>query len=287
MMDPLLLRSFIAVVDTGSFTRAGDSVHLTQSTVSQHLRRLEEHVGCELVVRGGRYVVATSEGERLLGYARKIVQLMDEAMEQTTQGFLRGEVRLGVPEDFAGRPLMATLSQFATDYAGVRLEISSGLSNTIWEMFERGELDIALVKQRPGRAPAQVSWPEPLAWMDSRRRPAAGQDPLPLVAFPHEGLYRNEMIHALDTLGKGWRFALISPSLATVRSAVAEGVGITVLPRRLMEADHRELAPAEGFPAIPDLELALLLRSGANAHAKDLASRIAIACRRIMAPQHV
>ena len=101
MLDPVLLRSFLAVVQTGGFTRAAASLHLTQSTVSQQVRRLEEQLGAELLDRSGRYVVTTTEGERLLGYANRIVALMDEAMLALGQSAVEGEVRLGVPDDFA------------------------------------------------------------------------------------------------------------------------------------------------------------------------------------------
>ncbi len=99
MLDPLLLRSFVAIIDTGSFTRAGERVHLTQSTISQQIRRLEQQLGCPLLDRAGRQVVATAEGEKLLGLARRILALLAQAEEQVTEGSVA--LSLGVPEDFA------------------------------------------------------------------------------------------------------------------------------------------------------------------------------------------
>ncbi|WP_438405698.1 LysR family transcriptional regulator, partial [Aeromonas hydrophila] len=99
MLDPLLLRSFVAIIDTGSFTRAGERVHLTQSTISQQIRRLEQQLGCPLLARAGRQVVATAEGEKLLGLARRILALLAQAEEQVSEGSV--SLSLGVPEDFA------------------------------------------------------------------------------------------------------------------------------------------------------------------------------------------
>lgn len=282
MLDPELLRSFLAVVDTGSFTRAATSVHLSQSTVSQQIRRLETQLGCELLDRGGKYVVTTPEGERLVGYARRIVALMEEAEEQLTLSAGRGVIRLGVPEDFAAHTLTPMLASYADAYPGLTLEVTSGLSHELWNAFQAGELDVALVKQRIGSSVGVVSWPEPLAWIESREHPSAARDPLPLVVFPIGGLYRNEMTHALDASGRRWRVAFVSASLASLSAAVEDGLGISLLPRRLATPAHRILEAGEGFPAVPDLELTLHARQDLPTHGKDLVRRLVEACRPIM-----
>lgn len=281
ILDPVLLRSFVAVADTGSFTRAADSVHLTQSTVSQQIRRLEVQFGCDLLNRNGRYVATTPEGERLLGYARRIMQLMDEAVEQVTQSVEQGEIQLGVPEDFAAHALTPILAAFAENYPGIRLEITSGLSHELWCLFQQGKLDMALVKQRKDSAPGIASWPEPLCWVDSREHPAAGRNPVPLVAFPIGGLYRNEMTHALDATGQRWRIGFVSTSLASVSAAVQNGLGISLLPRR-MAAQHKVLDEADGFAAVPDLEVTLHMQGDASTHTKTLATELVAACDVIM-----
>ncbi len=282
MLDPDLLRSFLAVVDTGSFTRAAASVHLTQSTVSQQIRRLELQLGCELLDRGGRYVVATPEGERLLGVARRIIDLMQEAEAQVAFSAGGGVIRLGVPEDFAAHPLTPMLAAFADAYPALRLEVASGLSHELWQRFQEGELDIALVKQRVGSMPGRVSWPEPLAWIDSREHPKAARDPLPLLVFPIGGLYRNEMTHALDACGRRWRIAYVSASLAGISAAVEDGLGVSLLPRRLVKPGHRLLAPDDGFAPVPDLELTLHAKPELPTHGKDLVRRLEEVCGQAM-----
>ncbi|KAI3596904.1 Transcriptional regulator, LysR family [Cupriavidus necator H850] len=283
-LDPVLLQSFVAVAESGSFTRAAQRVHLTQSTVSQQVRRLEDQLGCVLLDRGGRYVTTTPEGERLLGYARRLQQLMAEAVGQLRQSAGQGEIRIGVPEDFAARPLTPVLAGFADDWPGMRLEVTSGMSHELWQRFQDRELDLVLVKQRVGQAPGLASWPEPLCWFDSRGRPAVARDPVPLVAFPVGGLYRGEMTHALDAGGRRWRVAFVSASLASILAAVADGLGVTLLPRRLATAQHQVLED-DGWPAaVPDVELSLHAQPDLPAAARDMAARLAALCETVMGP---
>lgn len=282
MLDPDLLRSFLAVVETGSFTRAAMSVHLSQSTVSQQIRRLETQLGCELLDRGGKYVVTTPEGEGLLGYARRIVGLMQEAEEQLNCRGGLGVIRLGVPEDFAAHALTPMLASFADAYPGLRLEVTSGMSHELWRGFQAGELDVALVKQRIGSSLGLVSWPEPLAWIDSRAHPTADRDPVPLVVFPLGGLYRSEMTQALEASGKHWRIAFVSASLASISAAVADGLGVSLLPRRLATPAQRILGEQAGFAPVPDLELTLHAKRELPAHGKDLVRRLTEVCGQVM-----
>ncbi|MFH7564920.1 LysR substrate-binding domain-containing protein [Oceanimonas smirnovii] len=277
-LDPVLLRSFVAVVDTGSFTRAADSTHLTQSTVSQQVRKLESQLGCELLNRKGRYITATLEGERVLNYARRILQLMQEAVAQTSLSIEQQKIRLGVPEDFATHAIMPALSAFADQYPGIRLEVKSGLCSDIWREFQRGELDMALVKQRPGSVPGMASWPEPLCWIDGLESNNLASQPVPLVTFPIGGLYRGEMAHTFDRLGRSWRLAYVSTSLSGVCCAVEAGFGISLLPRRLVTTNHRILSEADGLPDVPDLELTLHAQDKLSAHSKLLAERLISAC---------
>ncbi|MFM5710580.1 LysR family transcriptional regulator [Aeromonas veronii] len=280
MLDPLLLRSFVAIIDTGSFTRAGERVHLTQSTISQQIRRLEQQLGCPLLDRSGRLVVATAEGEKLLGLARRILALLAQAEEQVTEGSVA--LSLGVPEDFAAGAITPVLAAFARDYPDVRLEVQSGLSHEIWQRFEAGELDLALVKQTRGQGAPLASWREPLVWVDSRDWPARERDPLPLVVFPSEGLYRRQMTEALDGLGRRWRIAYVSASLASLQGAVSAGIGVSLLPKRLMPADQLALTQ---WPRVAPVELALHAGVGGSEPLTRLSSALIALCDEVMGPQ--
>ena len=280
-IDPVLLRSFCAVAETGSFTRAADGVHLTQSTVSQQVRRLEEQMGCTLLDRSGRHVVCTPEGERLLAYAQRILALMDEAVEQLA-GAAETALRIGVPEDFAAHALMPAFAALARAQPQLRLELASGMSQAIWQQFQAGELDLALVKQRSGSTPGLARWPEPVAWIDSAQHPCQHRDPLPLVVFAQGGLYRSEMTHALDAAGRRWRLAYVSASLASLEAAVQEGLGISLLPRRLVGPGHRLLDGVAGFAPVPGVEVALHVRAQLSAPGRRLAERLCEACEALL-----
>ena len=181
MLDLDLLRSFVSVVDAGGFTRAGERVHRTQSTVSQQIRRLEEGFGRPLLHRDGKRIRPTEEGKRLLSYARRILALAEEARDVVSRPSGDGVVRLGLPEDFAAYRLTEMLSEFARSRPGLRLYVRCGKSDRMRRALERGELDLALFKRDAEETGGIAAWPERLHWVTSHRRPVdLRRDPLPL-----------------------------------------------------------------------------------------------------------
>src|SRR5689334_21654364 len=215
MLDLDLLRSFVSVVDTGGFTRAGERVHRTQSTVSQQIRRLEESLGYPLLHRDGKQATPTEQGERLVSYARRLLALEQEARDVMARPESEGVVRLGLPEDFTVYRLTELLSDFARSRPGLRLDVRSGLSVQSRRAIERGELDLALYKRDAGESGGIAAWPERLHWITSRQHPINfRRDPLPFCMFEQGCLYRNRMIHAAEAAGRAWHMAYTSPSLA-------------------------------------------------------------------------
>lgn len=277
LLDPVLLRAFVAVADSGSFTRAAAATHLTQSTVSQQVKRLEQQLGCELLSRKGRYAMPTVDGERLLGYARQILALMAEAGMAPEQPPL---LRLAVAEDFAGNALMPILMKLRTRYPNVKLEVQSGLSKPLYQAFQEGMVDVALIKQRQGEHPAKACWPEALSWLAAANwQPEKAGEPLPLVAFPAGGLYRNEMAQLLDEAGIPWRLVYSSNSLEGVLCAVAAGLGVSLLPSRFIRGgEHKEIA---SLPQATAMELALHLAGSPGTELQCLADEIGAYCDRL------
>ncbi|WP_051340655.1 LysR substrate-binding domain-containing protein [Azospirillum halopraeferens] len=271
-LDLTLLRTFVSVVETGGFTRAGERVHRTQSTISQQVRRLEEALGVTLLERGTRSVALTDEGERLLAYARRLLTLNDEARAALATGREAVEVvRVGVPEDYAVDRLPAVLSAFARRNRRYRLDVRCDISVRLRHGFETGELDVALLKQEPGRPGATAVWREPLCWAAGAGHEVHRDDPLPLVLFPLGCVYRHRAVHELDAAGRRWRVAYSSPNLSGVQAAVLAGLGVGVLARSSLPAGARVLGPADGLPALPDTELALLAAPGAGDGARLVA----------------
>ena len=282
LLDPHLLQSFVAIVETGSFTRAGERMHLTQSTISQQMRRLEQQLGCPLLDRSGRQVVTTAQGETLLGLARRILGLLAQAGHRVGEASL--PLRLGVPEDFAAGAMTAVLAAFARQYPEVRLEVQSDLSHALWQAFEAGELDLALIKQGRGQGEPIARWREPLAWVDSRDWPAGERDPVPLVVFPSEGLYRRQITDALDARGIPWRIAYVSASLASLQGAVSAGIGVSLLPTRLLQPDQVELTH---WPSVRPVELALHLGAGGSEPLARLCEALITLCDEVMGEEAI
>ena len=278
MLDLELLRSFVSVVDAGGFTRAGERVHRTQSTVSQQIRRLEESLGCPLLHRNGS-VTPTEQGERLLSYARRILALAQEAREAVARPTGDGVVRLGLPEDFAAYRLTELLADFARTRPGLQLDVRCGLSVAMRRALERGELDLALYKRDAGEKGGIAAWPEQLHWVVSRQRPVdLDRDPLPLVMSEHGCVYRARMIHAVEAAGRGWHIAYTSPNLPGIQAAVSVGLGISILPKVAVLPEHRVLKASEGFPPVSSTEIALVAAADASPATRRLAEVLAAFC---------
>ena len=279
MLDIDLLRSFVSVVDAGGFTRAGERVHRTQSTVSQQIKRLEDTFGRPLLHRNGKRVALTEEGERLLSYARRILALAQEAHQVVAQSAGEGVVRLGLPEDFAASRLAQVLARFARSRQGARLDVRCDLSVRLRDDLDRGELDLILFKRDAGERGGIACWPERLSWIASRRRELdVRRDPVPLVVFPQGCLYRNRAIHALEAAGRAWYIAYTSPNFYGIQAAVSVGLGISILPQAAILADHRVLGAKEGFARVPNTELALLAAPDASPATRRLADILADFC---------
>ncbi|WP_245443485.1 LysR family transcriptional regulator [Labrys okinawensis] len=276
MFNPQLLNSFVSVCDTMSFTRAAERVSLSQSTVSQQIRRLEEMLGKPLFERSSHQVQLTEEGVKLLGYARRIIALNEEAHDALTGLWRDGVLRLGMPEDYTV-PTAELLAVFSREHPYLRLDVASGLSADLHNAYAREELDLILVKQRR-RQPPRAARPEPLLWLDSLAFPAIEQAPVPLAVFPPNGLYREELCQALDALGRRWRVGYSSASLAALMAASAAGLGVTLLPAGCRLPSHRILGEAEGLQPVTDFELAVYYREGAADAVATLAERLIAFC---------
>src|SRR3989440_11185091 len=284
MLDLELLRSFVSVVDAGGFTRAGERVHRTQSTVSQQIKRLEEDVGQVLLHRDGKDVRPTEAGERLLSYARRLLSLAEEARDVLRQPDSAGAIRLGIPEDFAAYRLAKLLGAFSRSHPGLRLDVRADQSKSLERDLERGELDLALFKRAAGEKGGIAVWPERVHWVTSKAHPRdtrAGS--VPLIGFPSGCLYRAGAIHALESAGRSWHMAYTSSSLAGIHAAVAAGMGLSILSEMAIQADHRVLTAKDGFAPIDKTEVALVASPNANPVTLRLAERLAEFCDDVQA----
>jgi len=284
MLDLELLRSFVSVVDAGGFTRAGERVHRTQSTVSQQIKRLEEDVGQPLLNRSGKDVTPTEAGERLLSYARRLLALAEEARDVMTRPGHEGAVRLGVPEDFAAYRLAKLLAAFARSHPNSRLDVRADQSTYLKRDLERGDLDLALFKRAAGEKGGIAVWPERVHWVTSKSHPIqAKTGSLPLIGYPAGCLYRARAIHALESANRTWHMAYTSSNLAGIQAAVAAGMGLSILSEMSIQADHRVLTAKDGFSPIDRTEVALVASPDASPATLRLADRLAEFCNAVQA----
>lgn len=258
-LDIDLLRTLVAIADSGSFSMAAVQLGRTQSAVSLQIKRLEETVGQALLTRSqGRVAGPTAEGELLIDYGRRILRLNDEACNCFTQPPLAGKLRLGLPEELMESIFPRVLSEFAKACPRVELTVRCDLSARLAAQAEAGELDLAIVKRvASGNNEPTAGWRvlrrEQLLWFAGEGSNAIDQQPLPLAVF-HEGcVIRMAAIAALAGAGMPWRAAFVGSSFTALRHAVGSGIAVTPLPRSLATAGLIEIR--EGLPALPDTEL--------------------------------
>ena len=220
----------MSVVDAGGFTRAGERVHRTQSTVSQQIKRLEDDFGRPLLNRVGKKVIPTEDGELLLAYARRLLALAEETRDVLARPKGDGVVRLGIPEDFAAYRLTELLASFMRSRPGLRLDVRTDQSTYLRRDLERGELDLALLKRPAGEKGGISVWPERVHWVTSKTHPVnPAAHSVPLIGFQPGCLYRAGAIHAIESAGRAWHMAYTSSSLAGIQAAVTAGLGLSIL----------------------------------------------------------
>ncbi|WP_440985218.1 LysR substrate-binding domain-containing protein [Xanthomonas sontii] len=259
------LRSFVAGVELGSFAKAAERRGRSTSAISAQLKKLEEQAGQPVLRRQGRGLALTEAGEALLGYARRLLELNDEAVVALQDTALQGWVRLGLQEDFGEHMLPDVLGRFARAHPQVRIEARIARHQELLARVEAGHLDLALAWDSGAASAhrqAQAAWP--LRWIAAGDRSApdvadwSGAAPLPLVMLEAPCLLRTAATTALDRAGIPWRIAFTSASLGGVWAAVRAGLGITLRTPAGVPAGLALLPPgAGGLPALPALGLSL------------------------------
>lgn len=256
-VDIVTFQCFIAVAETGSFTKAAERVCRTQSAISQQIIKLENTLKKTLLIRGKIFTL-TPEGEIFLSYARQIFALHREAIDRFREPELEGEVRFGLPENFASIYLSEVLADFSRIHPRILLNIECDLTLNLFEKFKKGDFDIVLVKMnRPEDFPNGIDvWSEPLKWVGDIGLICSDR-PIPLVLSPQPCVYRSAAINALEEAGRSWRLVFSSTSYTSSIAAVKAGMGITVIPSAMIPGDLQEVE-AKIMPNLPDTHVSLL-----------------------------
>jgi len=269
-----LLRSFVAVAECGGFHRAAEQLNLTQSTVSQQIKRLELEIKRSLFRRTTRSVVLTDDGEMLLGDARCLLQLEEAARQRLAAPRLSGTVRLGVVEEVAGGSLPSALGRFASLHPGVKLEVQIAVSAELLEELDAGRLDVVFAKRPLGTSKGRLVWREPLVWAAADTFDLIPGAALPLALYRERSVSREAALAALQDSELTWEIVYTSPSLTGVRAAALAGLAITPLPASAVIAGLRILDAGEGLPHLPDLEFAIYEKARSDNAAAALAAAL-------------
>ena len=222
------LKCFVAVVDAGSLSAAAPEVHRSQSAVSMQLKKLETALGCPLLLRGPRRHQLTPEGQKLLGYARRMLDLHAETQSAFYGKELTGRIRLGVPDDYAAKYLTPALKRFAPQHGAVEIELSCEQSTTLIPRVARGDLDLALVS-RDNPSQGTLLFYEPMVWVGSPQFEVWRRDPLPIAVYESTSLAKRSAIHSLALQGRRYKVVYNSSSLAGQIAAVESGLAVAVL----------------------------------------------------------
>lgn len=277
-LDIDLLRAFVTVVETGSFTRTAALLGRTQPAVSLQIRRLEDQLRSPLFDRGSKGIGLTTEGAGLLPQARRLLRLNDEIVSTLGDGDLEGEVRLGAPEDIATMHLPGILGGFARSHPRIKLSVTCDYTANLLDQMSRGMLDLALIKREPVGPELGVRvWSEPLVWvaLDTSIIEAS---PLPLIIAPAPDIYRKRALGALADAGIAFRASFTSPSLAGQMAALRAGLGVGVLPAAMAPRDLAVLG--RPLPTLSDSEIALVSARNPGGPAGLLAQEVLRALER-------
>lgn len=256
-LDIDVLRTLAVAMDLGGFRKAAERLGRSQSAVSLQMRRLEERIGRPLFRRQGRGLVLTDAGDVVLGYARQILELNDQAVAAARGIAIGGSVRFGVPQDFGDSWLPSVLARFSRAHPSVLIEARVDRANKLVERIAEGGLDLALMWGDPSVANSETIRRLPMAWIGPKSYAARKGDTVPLVLFEPPCVFRQPAIEALERTLKPWRLCFTSPSLSGLWAAAVAGLGVTVRTKLGLPSPLTVLDKSSGLPKLPQIALSL------------------------------
>lgn len=270
--DPALLRAFVAVKETGGFTRAAERLHLSQSAVSHQIRRLEQLAGTALLVRTTRSLRLTEDGEQFLSHAEQVLQAHEALARRFQRADIDGVIRFGVPENFMDERLPPLLTRFAQLFPAVRLDVTVATYLELRTQVDAGALDMAVLMSLPtgperDQYEGTVLRHTRFVWAAAPTFQLAGHGPLPMAFAPSPCLHRQVGVAALEEAGVAWRVAFTSPSQQGLRAAVLAGFAMTALPQGDLEANMVVVDAQHGLPPLPAAAFSMICSSKGQAPA--------------------
>ena len=253
-LDLTALRSFVAVAEAGGVTKAAGYLHLTQSAVSMQLKRLEEGLGLSLLDRSSRAVSLTTAGEQLLGYARRMLALNDEALTRLTDDGFEGEIVVGVPHDIVYPTIPQVLRQFHAAYPRIRVNLHSSYTVKLKDEFARGICDLILTTEDDLGPGGETLTEQELVWVGAPEGSAWRTRPLRL-AFERRCIFRETAQKALDDAGIGWEMAIESEHTRSIEASLSADLAVhtmldAAIPPHMEQVRHNGALPALGSKKI-------------------------------------
>jgi DNA-binding transcriptional LysR family regulator len=249
-LDLTALRSFVTVAETGGVTKAAGFLHLTQSAVSMQLKRLEDSLGLALLDRSSRSVSLTAAGEQLLSYARRILDLNDQAILRLTDQDYEGELVLGVPADIVYPSIPQVLQRFNVEFPRVRVTLLSSYTRKLRDLYARGGCDMILTTEDHVGPGGETLVERPLIWIGAIGGSAWRQRPLRL-AFEKACIFRSDVQKALDAAGVPWDMAVESDSSRTVEASVSADLAVHAAIEGTEPPYVERIAHNGGLPVLP------------------------------------
>lgn len=275
LLDADIVATFVAIAETGNFTRAAERIGRTPAAVSMQIKKLEGMLGRQFLIRDARNVSLTPDGETLLGYARRMLKLNDEAVARFRMPAVEGVVRLGSIDDYGTRFLPDILCRFATTHPSVQVDVELAGSSELSAAVDEGKIDLALVTADKGMdVRGEILLTEPLVWAGLREGCAHQSDPLPLAVSVDTCSWRGAAIRALTDAGRTYRIAYTSGHCSGQEAALMADLAIAPFPRSLVRPPLRELRDADRLPPIGHYHIVLQRASGLGDAAIALANHV-------------
>ena len=270
-LDIGMLRCFMEVADTGSFTKAGNNIGLTQSGVSVKIRRLEERLSTQIFNRTSKSLSLTLEGEILFDYAGRVLSVHDEAVSRLTKPRASGKLRIGMIDYFLPEMLPVILSKFRKQYPNIHLEVQADMGMNLIPLYEKGELDLVVAGKDAYQGPCRILTQEPLTWVVGENSDASlYKEAVHLVLLPSPCIFRKIATESLEKMNRKWEVLFTGTSIAGIQAAVKAGMGVSILPKSAI-SDGLKIAPSRlELPELPMYALALIIDEQTQNDARDV-----------------
>ncbi|MBN7808944.1 LysR family transcriptional regulator [Agrobacterium rosae] len=257
-IETSLLRSFVTIAETRSFTRSAQVLFRTQSAITMQMQKLEETLGCKLTYRAGKSIELTDEGEALLPYANEILRLNDELQSSLKSMKRREEIRVGTSDDYAVMLLPKVLDDFTRDHPNVTMTVNCSNRDQNIEKLKKGELDILLTPVMADEQMGETLRSERLVWVGTQQTNIISDQPVPLTGFPLGCVCRELMVRSLNQQNRDWRFVYSSNSIVSIHSAILSGRVVSAVEESTVPVGGKILDGEFELPSLPEVKISVL-----------------------------